>query len=276
MSGFIFPALGDWQETKSTLHAYSKVVAAVPRKWAAPHPKWWHVSLRVSDEGLSTDSVALPGGDLLHLRMDLNEHRIALETGRDDTFSFDMTAGLTANELAHEIFSVVAKLGLAGDYDTAKYENDEPRSYDREQAERFFDVVRHIDGIFKKHIATLPGEPGQVQLWPHGFDIAVEWFGTRVVVYDEGGETVEYPSQLNLGWTPGEPGHPAPYFYSNPWPFEESLLGEELPEGARWFTESWKGTIMPYAGLVGDPQAGDRLLGYARRVFEVARPTLTA
>jgi hypothetical protein len=95
--------------------------------------------------------------------------------------------------------------------------------------------------VFKKHIATLSGDVGQVQLWPHHFDLAVEWFGTRVVEYQEGDEVQEYPSQLNLGLSPGDSGHPEPYFYSNPWPFEkDQLLDKSLPEGARWFTEGGK------------------------------------
>ena len=47
-----------------------------------------------------------------------------------------------------------------------------------------------------------------------------------------------------------------PYFYSNPWPFEAAqLLHEALPEGSRWHTEGWQGTILPYDELVGDVNA---------------------
>ena len=82
------------------------------------------------------------------------------------------------------------------------------------------------------------------------------------------------PAQLNLGFYPGGPGI-APYFYSNPWPFDaERLLGSPLPGGARWHTEGWQGTILPYEELVGDPDAGTRLLAYARRVYELCAPLL--
>jgi hypothetical protein len=49
-----------------------------------------------------------------------------------------------------------------------------------------------------------------------------------------------------------------------------------LPEGARWFTESWQGTILPYDELAGDPNAENRLKEYARAVFDIALPTLMA
>ena len=95
-------------------------------------------------------------------------------------------------------------------------------------------------------------------------------------MYEEHGERQELPSQLNLGFFPGSPGVAA-YFYSNPWPFEaDVLLGQPLPEGAGWHTEGWQGTLLPYEALVSDPNARKRLLNYARRVFELTAPTLTA
>jgi hypothetical protein len=119
----------------------------------------------------------------------------------------------------------------------------------------------------------LIGEVEPVQLWPHGFDLAFEWYGTRVEVQDEGGERQELPAQLNLGFFPGGPGTD-PYFCSNPWPFEAgALLGQRLPQPARWHDDGWQGAMLPYEALVDDPNAEEGLLAYARRVFELAAPT---
>ena len=83
-------------------------------------------------------------------------------------------------------------------------------------------------------------------------------------------------SQCPIWVFEGDPQN-APYFYSNPWPFEaEKLTNHSLPEGARWFTESWQGTILPYDELAGDPNAENRLKEYARAVFDIALPTLMA
>ena len=96
------------------------------------------------------------------------------------------------------------------------------------------------------------------------------------IEYREGNEVQKYPSQLNLGLSPGDAGHQEPYFYSNPWPFEKELLNKPLPAGARWFTDGWEGTIFPYAELAGEANAEERLLDYARAVYQAAAPTLTA
>jgi hypothetical protein len=221
--------------------------------------------------------MALPGGGTFYLRMDLLGHQVALVTIQGETRHFSMMEGLSSIEFGDQLIGAVVGLGLSADYARQKFENDEPRQYDPEVAEKYFALLTNVDRIFKAHRANLGGEKGPVQLWPHGFDLAFEWFGTRRVEYEEHGQTRQLPAQLNLGFSPGEAGHPQPYFYSNPWPFEEApLVGKPLPSGARWFTESWKGSILPYEELVDDERAEERLLAYARAVYEISAPTLQA
>jgi hypothetical protein len=143
-------------------------------------------------------------------------------------------------------------------------------------AETYFAALVNINAVFEKHRATLEGEIGPAQLWPHGFDLAFEWFGTRMIEFAEHGEKSFYPSQINLGFSPGEPSHPRPYFYSNPFPFEDIFETQPLPHGAQWFTVSWQGSIMEYTSLVDDPQAGEKLQAYAKAVFDITSPSLMA
>lgn len=272
----IFPTLEGFEPTRQTLQLYSRVISAVPRAHGKFHPKWWHVSLKVLPDGLITDPVSLPDGGMIRLKMDLVRHEILLIANDDPVRAFSMTEGQSSTAMAEDVLGAVAKLGLRGEYDREEFENDDPREYDPAWAHAFLTALVNADRIFKQHRAALSGEKGPVQLWPHGFDLAFEWFGARVEVFEEDGERQEYPSQLNLGFFPGSPGV-APYFYSNPWPFEaDALLGQPLPQGADWRTEGWQGTILPYAALAGDPKAEERLLTYARRVYELSAPSLTA
>jgi hypothetical protein len=274
-SNAIFPSLAGFEPTRQTLQLYSRVVAAVPRAHGEFHPQWWHVSLKVRPDGLITDPVALPDGGALRLKMDLVAHQIVLTANGERVASFAMAGGTSSSEMGDRVLGEVAELGLAGEYDRARFENHDRREYDRRLVGEFLKALVEADRIFKQHRATLPGERGPVQLWPHGFDLAFEWFGSRVEVYEENGERQEYRSQLNLGFFPGGP-ETAPYFYSNPWPFDgDELLSQALPEGASWHTNGWQGTILPYAALEADPDAEQRLRGYAERVFELSAPTLT-
>jgi hypothetical protein len=208
--------------------------------------------------------------------MDLVQHQIFLLLDDEVQSTFSMAEGRSSSALAGDVFAAVSALGLSDAYDWSKFESNEPREYDPKLVDSFLVALVNADRIFNAHRVTLSGEVGPVQLWPHGFDLAFEWFVTRVEVVEEGGERQEHPSQLNLGFYLGSPGL-EPYFYSNPWPFEaDALLGRSLPEGASWHTADWQDTILPYAALVDDPDAEGRLLAYAQCVFELSAPTLTA
>ena len=273
MADFLPPLPETFEPTRATLHAYSHAVGAIPRAHATPHPKWWHASLRVTPRGLVTDNVSLPGGGLLSLLMDLHTHEVVVHVSDGSDTRLPMTKGLTGTEMADRLIGVVGDLGLQGDYDRSKFENDEPRRYDPDAAATYFQAAANVSHIFTHHLQSLDGTVGQVQLWPHTFDLACEWFGTRIERYQEEGETTEYPSQINLGFYAAG----RPYFYSNPWPFEgETLMSHALPHGAEWHTDGWEGSILYYDQLAGDPDAATKLLEYARAVHGVAAPTLQA
>lgn len=274
MSDNLFPSLAGFEPTRKTMHLYSNILGIIPRTHAEPHPKWWHISLKVQPDGLVTDEVALPNGGRLSLKMDLRQHELVLSTNKGQEQRWSMTKGTSSTDLGNQILEAVADLGLKGEYARQKFEDDGQREYDPEVAERFRQAVVLADGIFKKQRNRLGGEQGDVgivQLWPHGFDLAFEWFGTRVETYEHKGKVEEHQSQINFGFYPGEPL----YFYSNPWPFEkEKLVNHPLPGGARWTEEGFEGTILSYEDVVGDPNVEQRLLSYFGEVFKVASPTL--
>lgn len=265
----ILPALlPEYQPTRATLHAYAHAVGAIPRAHGIAHPRWWHISLKVRPEGLVTDPVPLPGGGTLGLKMDLRRHQVLVRSSRGAETIVDMQAGASGTEMGDRLLAVATEHGLEGGYERSRFHNDEPRRYDPAAAEAFFDAFVGVATVFERHRVSLEGPVGPIQVWPHGFDLAFEWFGTKTG--EHGGE--ESPAQLNLGFYPaGEP-----YFYSTPWPFDDRLVDTALPHGAAWQKEPFTAAVLPYAALQGDPDAGAKIADYARAVFEAAAPTLTA
>jgi len=267
----LFPSLDGFEPTRQTLHNYANAIGVVPRTHAAFHPQWWHISLRITERGLKTAVMPLPDGQNVWLEMDLRHHNVLLQTSYGGTQAFSMAAGWTGTEMGERVLTAVADLGLSGTYAREKFESDEPRPYDPAQAETFFTALTHAQRIFADHRATLTGSMGPIQVWPHGFDLAFEWFGTRVERHEEHGDVKELPSQINLGFYPGDD----PYFYSNSWPFEaDQLLDKPLPAGAAWHTEGWQGSMLPYRELVNDENAASRLQDYAQAVFDLASQAL--
>ena len=270
----VFPALpADGESTRATLHAYAHAVAALPRAHALPHPLWWHISLSVRPVGLVTEAMALPDGGAAQVRMDPRANMVVFETSSGATRSFPMNAGLTATEMGDALIAAAAEFGLLGDYDRSKFENDNARPYDPDDALSLFQALVTAEGVLAIHRSRIGGNTGPIQLWPHGFDLAFEWFGTRMVATSDMAESSQVPAQINLGLYPAGNA----YFYSNPWPFEaEDLLGVELPDGARWYTDGWEGSTLPYAAVAGASDGQERVLSYARAVFDLAAPGLTS
>ncbi len=266
------PALPtDGEPTRATLHAYAHAIAALPRAHALAHSKWWHVSLQVRPDGMMTETMTLPDGGAAYVRMDPRTSLIILETSAGETRRFPMNAGFTATEMGDALIAAAAEFGLTGDYDRSRFESDEARPYREVDALEIFQVLAAAEGVLAAHRNRIGGNVGPVQLWPHGFDLAFEWFGTRTVPTKEVGESSEIPAQINLGFYPAGDA----YFYSNPWPFDaEALLNVALPSGARWHTDGWEGSILPYAEVVGRVGGAERILDYAGAVFAAASPGL--
>lgn len=267
------PLPDDFEATRATLHQYAHAIGVVPRAHAEPHDKWWHVSLNVTGRGLETDTMSLPDGGMFSLRLDLQTHEVVVESGGASTARMSMAAGLTGTEMGDAVLAAVAAFGLEADYDRAKFDSYEERHYDPAAAAAFLDVITSMAAVLSIHRQNIGDRVGPVQLWPHGFDLAFEWFGTRIEQYEEHGELQQFPSQCNFGFYPGGRA----YLYANPWPFEGGkLLDVALPGGAAWHTDGWEGSILYYDELVGDPNAEKRILDYLGAVYEAAAPTLTA
>lgn len=265
------PMPQNWEPTRATLHNYANAVGVVARTHATPHPKWWHISLKVRPTGFVTDAMPLLSGGTCALTMDLRTHEVVLDTSSGERRAISMAEGLTGSEFGRRLLDMIAEFGLVGEYVREKFESDEPREYSASDASSFFAALVSIEHNLEVHRRSLDGPVGPLQIWPHGFDVAFEWYGTKMVSHQEEGKTIEMPAQLNLGFYPAG----RPYFYSNPWPFETAaLIAKPLPDPAEWNTEGWEGSIMYYDDVLEAVDPAQTLADYASAVFEAAAPTL--
>ncbi|MCP4305396.1 MAG: hypothetical protein GY788_11065 [bacterium] len=267
------PMPEDWEPTRATLHNYANALGVIARAHAKPHDRWWHISLKVSPTGFVTDPLPLLDGGTLDLRMDFGSHEAVLETSTGKRRTLSMADGPTGTEFGSRLIAMVGELGLTGEYVIEKFESDDARAYEASDAETFLAAMVAVNHNLEIHRRSLQGPVGPLQIWPHGFDLAFEWYGTKMAAHEEGGESTEMPAQLNLGFYPAG----RPYFYSNPWPFDAAALTKRgLPAPAQWNTQGWEGSILYYDELLATPNPAQKLLEYAQAVFDAAAPTLTA
>ena len=258
----------DWKGTRTTLHAWARAIGEVTRAHAPPQRNWWHLGLEPTGSTLRSRAIPAEGGVVVRLAIDLDEHSVTVRAGDDEHTRVEVSAG-SDREAIEPLFDAVGDLGLdVGEIDRSRLLDGGGR-YDTAAAGVFRHALRKVSGLFAEHRESLEGDVGPILLWPHGFDLAFEWFGTRTVTDPE--TDVEARAQLNLGWVPG----PDPYFFSNPWPFDPELTEHPLPHGAVWHTEGWKGTRLDHDLVSGSDAGGRRLLEYAAAVHRIATPTLT-
>jgi hypothetical protein len=265
----LVPFPDTWAGTAHALHGYARVIGAIPRAHADPQPNWWHIGLVIEGQSLVTVPVPLPGGQSLRLGMAPARHVAWMQTTGGEHADFPMDSGVSVNDFADQIFERVAALGRPGDYDRSRFASDESHPYDHDAVTTYWSNLTAIAGVFERRRAEMEGEPGPVHLWPHHFDLSFEWYGTRSI---EGEDGTESPAQINLGFNVLD----EQYLYSSPWPFDDSLTQTPLPGAARWHTEGWSGSMLPYETLVDRDDWDELVLEYARAVFSVSLPTLMA
>lgn len=267
-----FPSLNGFGPTRRTLQLYARALSALARAHVPAHPLWWHTSLRTIPTGLITNNMPQPDGGIVTGRMDFHRAQLILESSDGRDWTLPMDAGLSGRAMGERVLAAAAEAGLTEEVDRGRFASDEPGVYEPDVLGRFFVALVRADRVFKHHSAPLGRESGLINFWPHGFDLSVEWYGTRVERTTEDGEVKALPAQLNLGFYPGEDDDSS-YFYSNPWPFDtDKLLGRGLPTGAVWHTDGWKGTLLPYTAVRDEEQ----LLDYANAVYDIASPLLNA
>jgi len=268
------PALGSWEGTRDSLQAYARVLGAIRGDLVEPHPQWWHISLQPEAKGLTTGDISSqkPDAKRISARIDLEltEHVAVLHAGQATQTSARL-GEVTPTELGDWLLKGLTEIGFEAEPPVEKWQNDQPQPYAPDEADRYLGSLTAVAEVFSLIRENLPGKVSPVQLWPHHFDLSFEWFGERTIVHEEHAETREAPSQIGFGFSTGDEGHPGAYFYANPWPFDEALLRHELPGAARWNTEGWQGSLLPYDAVA--TQTG--LATYLQRVFELASPDLS-
>lgn len=264
------PLRSSWAPTFGALQSYARAAVAVPRANGEPRPHWGHAGFELTDDELVSTSVALPDGSSLSVRFDLARAAIHLERGGTAEESFSMVSGPTPTEVGDRIVEIAAAHGVDVDVDRARYAVDPAAGVDQDAAFGLREALLAAASIFRGHAAALPGEVGKLHFWAHHFDLSVEWYGTREVEFDEDGEM--YPTQINLGLYVQD----RPYFYSNPWPFDRSLMDTALPHSAAWTVDEFEGSILYYDQIADDPDANDKIADYARAVWDAASPGLMA
>jgi uncharacterized protein DUF5996 len=263
----------EWEPTKTTLQLWSQIVGKIALRSSALRNHWWNVTLRPTARGVRTERLTA-GGREFDIELDFVDHRAIVRSGdaHDDvTFRLhdglsvaDFYAALNAALKTFEIeVPILAKpYGIAGQ--TTPFAQDrEHRSYDATMVGRWWNVVRWTSDVFERFASEFAGKQGPVQLFWHGFDLALGRYSGRRAEGPPKTDPVEREAYshevIAFGFWPGDANVRSATYYTYTAPEPPGLTEFALqPEGAAWNPAGGGHLgVVPYDVIraAADPQA---------------------
>lgn len=255
-----------WEPTRATLQRYAHAVTALPRAGAPADPRWRQVAMGVVPNGLVSAATPLGDGTELVSLIDLVNHQIVISAGETRKV-FDLTEGPSPQAVGDAIATIATEHGATFTVDASRYDDDSVQEYDATDAGAFLDVATSVAEAFAQINKGLTGEISGPHLWPHGFDIATEWYSDKKFDYD-GTPT---SGQIAIGWYPAGDA----YFYANPWPFEEDWTSSDLPGAATWNTDGWQGAKLVVADIP-EGSGADSVIALGTSVHDIVGAAFSA
>lgn len=246
-----------------TLHMNTRALSAIRRTLTPRQKHWYHISLRVTANGLTT--TPMPAGDkTLELQLDLTTHRFVASTSAGERWQ----APLRGESLAafwKRIVDILGDLDLHPRVDNAElFADNTPRLYNPAHVEPYWRALSQIDQWLKQFQGELRQETSPVQFWSHHFDLAMMWFSGRHVPGQDLADEEQSDEQMNFGFSPGDTDIPEPYFYVTTYPVPDGWLHSALSAPAKWHTNGWNGAVILYQQLRRAPDPAATLLEFWR------------
>jgi hypothetical protein len=254
-----------WEPTRQTLQKYAHALTAAPRAAASADDRWSHVSMHPGPHGLSTAPISLGDGSQLVSTLDVARHQVLI-AAQSDSLSIALESGPSPASVGEAVSALATRHGTDIDADVSRYEDAQTQTYDPSDAASWFENTAWVVETFTEINASLSGEITGPHLWPHGFDVATEWFSPKTVQVNG----ADASGQIAIGFYPAGDA----YFYMNPWPYEASWADAPLPGDAVWHVEGWQGAKLMATDLGGDTDR-DLVIALARAVHDLTLDSLS-
>jgi hypothetical protein len=239
------------------------------------HAPWmnhgWHVALQPNARGLAAMPTAASGGRTFTLTIDLCRHAMVLWVSDGSREEVPLNAGSVA-ALHRRLVAILDLHELPSSFNGVPSEiedpvpfadDNRPRDYDRDSAERFRGALAAILPVFAKFRAGFMGKASPVHFWWGAFDLAASRFSGRTAPQHPGGmpglpdriTREAYSHEVASGgfWaggvTPAEP-----FFYSYIYPEPDGYRDAKVAHGR--FDPTFGEFLLPYADVraAADPE----------------------
>ncbi|GGO94123.1 hypothetical protein GCM10012280_48230 [Wenjunlia tyrosinilytica] len=277
--------LGEWQDTKETLHRFAQVVGKVRLAASPRRNHWWNVPFHLTGRGITTRPMGqVDGNPIFTVDFDFVGHRLVVSTVDGASMSFPLL-GQSVASFHRATMDALAALGVRVDLDVPRpydlpdadrpfAEDTEHAAYDPVKANRYWQVLSQVSLVLDEFGSGFSGKVSPVHHFWHTFDIAYTRFSDR---------QIEQPPQLDpvtreaysrelvsFGFWFGDDNFGEPAFYSYTAPEPEGLAGEPLvPPSARWVP--FRGShlaVLPYDGVRAQDDPRAAVLGFYESAYQ--------
>lgn len=237
-----------WEESKITLHYYLQVVGKLQFVLNPKQNHWWHITLRIDPEGISSQPI--PAGDrTLRILFNFLDHRLEIHCSNGTNQSFPLRNGLSVGEFYHQLMEKLKELGVTVSFYDRPFDMPlnkpfsqitEHATYQPEWVQRFWQGLLWTDLVFKEFSGRFTGKTSPSQLYWHHMDLALTRFSGRQappMPEDARQSDKEAYSHevVSFGFWAGDDQVREPMFYSYTFPAPEGLDKEPLkPKEAGW------------------------------------------
>jgi hypothetical protein len=247
-NGMHWPALpwGEWADTANTLHMWTQIVGKTRLALTPLQNHWWNVPLYVTAHGLGTAAMEY-GDDVLDIEFDFVAHVLHLRLGSGVDKSMKLRPQTVA-DFYKEYMECLAALGVSVEIwpmpvevaNPIRFDLDtEHKSYDPEYTHRFWQVLVHVEKVFRAWGTGFLGKVSPVHFFWGSFDMAVTRFSGRPAPPRPGADSIQREAYshevISAGFWPGNGGYGAAAFYCYAAPVPEGLAEVKVrPDAAGW------------------------------------------
>jgi hypothetical protein len=205
-----------WKPTKRTLHRYMQIVGKVRMALMPSLNHWWHVTLYVTERGLSTGPMPYGERDL-SIDFDLIEHRLAVRSSDAAETAFDLRHRPACADFYADLFGALAKVRVDVDIHPEPFDLGESAalnedrihaSYDADAVERYWRILASTRRVLDRFRGSFVGKASPVHLFWHSLDLAHARYSGREAPIAEGADRVTAEAYshevIAFGFWPGD------------------------------------------------------------------------
>ena len=259
--------------TRDKIHNFAIVLGKIREQLSPVQRDYWHISLRVKTQGLTTTPINTENGQEFEILLNLIKHNIEIINSNKNYWSEDLVT-LSVTRLIKLILAELKKMGIDIDLKIKNLNREELGEYNLVQAENLWHAYYFVYNVFSEFRKEIDFELSPIQIWPHHFDISFSLY-TGNKVKDPKNPEIENMEQITYGFLTGDSTINEPYFYVISYPNIKNLSDNKLDNDAFWYDEDWQGAILKYQDLYSSPNFNRKLLSFLNQTKEIFMKELT-